>query len=244
MPRIFLPEISPESGRLIVRGEKAHYISSVLRCKKGDRVFISDAEGNTYSAEIIRATQKSVTLDIIHISDVSAESPLQITLLQGLLKGAKMDLVVQKATELGVRRIVPVVTERSQLRATRKLPRWRKIAEESSRVSGRSFIPEVCGSMQFERLVSGADAEPVQNGILFWEEGGKALSGITAGIKNSDTISVLIGPEGGFSQKEVSQASENGIVICTLGKRIVRAETAAISVLAILQYALGDMGEP
>ena len=241
MPRIFLPEVSSESAPIVVRGEKAHYISAVLRCKKGDRIFISDAEGNTYSADIIRATQKSVTLDIIHISNVSAESPLQIILLQSLLKGAKMDLVVQKATELGVRRIVPVITERSQLRATRKLPRWRKIVEESSRVTGRSFIPEVCGTMQFERLIAGTDAEPVQNGILFWEEGGKALSGITAGLKNSAPISVLIGPEGGFSQKEVALASVNGIVICTLGKRILRAETAAISVLAILQYALGDM---
>jgi 16S rRNA (uracil1498-N3)-methyltransferase len=245
MPRIFLPEASSDTGRITITGEKAHYISAVLRCRNGDRIFISDAKGNTYTSEIISASQKSVTLAIKHVSDgPAAESPLQITLLQGLLKGAKMDLVVQKATELGVRSIVPVITERSQLRATRKLPRWRKIAEEASRVVGRSFIPEICGTAQFERLVSGTHAEPVQNGILFWEGGGKALSGVTAGMRNSTTISVFVGPEGGFSQQEAALASDNGIVICTLGKRMLRAETAAISVLAILQYALGDMGDP
>ena len=117
-------------------------------------------------------------------------------------------------------------------------------SRDVERVSGRSFIPEVCGSMQFEQLVSGADAEPVQNGILFWEGGGKALSGVTVGMRNSTPINVFVGPEGGFSQQEAALASDNGIVICTLGRRMLRAETAAISVLAILQYALGDMGDP
>lgn len=244
MPRIFLPEASSDTGHITVTGEKAHYISTVLRCRNGDRIFISDAKGTTYTTEIISTSQKSVTLTIMHVSDSpAADSPLQITLFQGLLKGAKMDLVVQKATELGVRSIVPVITERSQLRATRKLPRWRKIAEEASRVAGRSFIPEICGTAQFEQFVSGTHADPVQNSILFWEEGGKALSGVTARMRNSDPISVFVGPEGGFSQQEAELASDNGIAICTLGKRMLRAETAAISVLAILQYALGDMGD-
>lgn len=245
MPRIFLPGASAETGRITVRGEKAHYLSSVLRCRNGERIFVSNAQGILYITEIIRISQKSVTLAIMDISDDSVrESPLRITLFQGVLKGAKMDLVIQKATELGVRRIVPLITERSQLRATRKCPRWRKIAEEASRVAGRPHVPSVCDAVPFKRLIAESHGGPAENSILFWEEGGKALSAVTAGMTHNKPLSVFIGPEGGFSHQETALASDNGMIICTLGSRTLRAETAAISVLAILQYVLGDMGDP
>ena len=124
-------------------GEKAHYLFSVLRCKTGEQLIVTDEKGCSYTAQILSASKKEVTIDITGDYILNTESNLDIILVQGLLKGEKMDFVIQKTTELGVSAIIPVSTERSQLRETRKQPRWKKIAEEASRQSGRSKIPEI-----------------------------------------------------------------------------------------------------
>lgn len=239
MPRIFLSEALQTSDTASIYGEKAKYLSTVLRCTAGDDLIITDVRGVSYSARIIRLTRKTVTVKIFQALRIDTESPLQITLFQALLKGDKMDFVIQKATELGVREIIPVVTGRSQVRETRKLSRWRKIAEEASRQSGRNIIPGITDTHDFEDVFSAFRAE---KGFIFWEEAGEELSHALSSGDNIRKVSLFTGPEGGFSEDEVSIASQKGFVVTSLGSRILRAETAAIAALAIVQYEWGDLG--
>jgi 16S rRNA (uracil1498-N3)-methyltransferase len=240
MPRIFLPDPEIRDGIIFIRGEKARYLTAVLRSGAGDSLTVNDTIGNSYSAKIIRATRKEVLAEITGKEDSEGESPLKITLLQGLLKGEKMDLVVQKATELGVEKIIPVITCRSQVRETRKLGRWQKIAEEASRQSGRPMIPVVGNALDFEGLF---DGPPVPGrGIIFWEKGGGKLPAVFEQLGGTRRIELFTGPEGGFSDEEIMTAKEKGFIAATMGRRILRAETAAIVALGIVQYQLGDLG--
>jgi len=152
-----------------------------------------------------------------------------------------MDIVIQKATELGVTGIIPVITHRSQLRETRKHPRWRKIAEEASRQSGRSRVPEIFQTCSFEEIFD-TPGLTLGKGIIFWEQRGEKLSDVISKLSHTDRIFLLIGPEGGFSEKEVMLASERGCLTATLGSRILRAETASITAVSVIQFALGDIG--
>lgn len=241
MPRLFLPGNFSEKDIITIIGEKARYLSTVLRCNRGDQILITDDKGNSYSAIIMNISGKEATAEILGEQSLNRESPLRITLLQGILKGVKMDLVIQKTTELGVNRIIPVITERSQLRETRKLLRWQKIAEEASRQSGRNIIPEISKPVEFDGIFN--QSEMISGkGIIFWEEGGERLSDILKRFDKTAGISLFTGPEGGFTEKEVGTASENGFAVASLGRRIIRAETAAIAAISILQYELGDMG--
>jgi 16S rRNA (uracil1498-N3)-methyltransferase len=238
MPKLFLSAADMSVRPLAIRGEKAKYLAAVLRCRPGDRMVIHDGQGNSYTAEITAVTVGEVTADLLEKIKWEADSELHIALLQGLLKGEKMDYVIQKATELGVREIVPVVTERSQLRETRKVPRWRKIAEEAARQSGRNSVPRIHEATGFEELP--VDALP--KGILFWEQGGSDFGGALRRLEGLGAISLFTGPEGGFSEKEIASATGKGFLVATLGRRILRAETAAITAVAITQFALGDLG--
>jgi 16S rRNA (uracil1498-N3)-methyltransferase len=238
MPRIFLPSAEMLSPPLSIRGEKAKYLTTVLRCRAGDRLVIHDDRGNSYTAEITGVTSREVTAELTGPIDWQVDSPLHVTLLQGILKGEKMDFVIQKATELGVGDIIPVVTERSQVRQTRKIPRWTKIAEEAARQSGRNSIPCVHDVMEFDKLPSSS----LTKGILFWEEGGADFRESLLHFEGLGVISLFTGPEGGFSERETASAAEKGFLVATLGRRILRAETAAIAAVAVTQFTLGDLG--
>lgn len=239
MPEIFLLDSQFDSRFITIRGEKARYLSAVLRCGAGDPLTLKDNGGNVFSARIISATKKEVQVEIIGTQKGGAESALLITTLQGLLKGEKMDLVVQKVTELGVREIIPVVTERSQVRETRKLQRWRRIAEEASRQAGRNTIPAVRDIVELQKLFLDYH---LPSGIIFWEKRGIALTDVLAKFRGSHEVALFTGPEGGFSEREIETVSKNGFVTATMGKRILRAETASIAAVAIVQFALGDLG--
>src|SRR4030042_4477108 len=154
MPRIYLPALSVSDNRIVLAGEKAHYLSTVLRCTKGDELTIFDGKGNCFRTLIERADKREVIAEVLGHFPCDFESPVHIILVQGLLKGEKMDWVIQKTTELGVREIIPVITERSQVRETRKVARWRKIAEEASRQSGRSIIPVIHEPVEFKEFFS------------------------------------------------------------------------------------------
>lgn len=145
-----------------------------------------------------------------------------------------MDLIIQKATELGVSEILPLVTERSIVKGTRKLKRWNTIAEEAAEQCGRSVVP----SVRVPEELNGLFAENKMNGLLFWEKGGRGLSDAMSEIDTGKAVHIFVGPEGGFTADEVRKAEEHGIVRTTLGKRIFRAETAAIAATALVQYLL------
>lgn len=240
MPRIFLPLAEIKPGLLSITGKDARYLTAVLRCRAGDPVTVCDNACRAYPGRIIRPSRQEVMVAITGAGiSPDTEPSLQITLLQGLLKGDKMDLVVQKATELGVSEIIPVITGRSQIRETRKLERWRKIAQEASRQSGRVSVPAVRDTVNIEYLLA---RQPVpERGIIFWEEGGENLSTVMGRFMGRKAIELFTGPEGGFSGEEVSAVRETGFSVATMGRRILRAETAAVVALGIVQYQAGEL---
>jgi 16S rRNA (uracil1498-N3)-methyltransferase len=265
MHRIYFSVSNIKDNRMSITGEKARYLTSVLRCRKGDELIIFDGKGYCYRTTILKADKKEIIAEVIEKFPSDTESHINITLVQGLLKGEKMDMVIQKTTELGVKEIIPVVTERSQLRETRRVARWRKIAEEASRQSGRSVIPIIHEPMNFSDAFNLLQPK----GILFYEQGGMKLSEAVEKIRMQDTgykiqdtkksnlsqnhascimhhvssqFYLFVGPEGGFTKEEVTFAKEKGFMVISFGRRILRAETAAISAVTLVQFLLGDMG--
>jgi 16S rRNA (uracil1498-N3)-methyltransferase len=280
MPRIYLPFVSILNNQISITAEKAHYLTSVLRCRKGDELIILDGEGSCLRSVIANCGKREVVAEVVEKLSSDPESPLDIILVQGILKGEKMDLVIQKTTELGVKGIIPAITERSQIRETRKIARWRKIAEESARQSGRSATPvvhEVKALGDFFSLFSEHGTQTSAPGIIFYEECDISLKDAVDRIRDtrsmvrdtkekklsqygescimhhaSNSISslilhpssfiIVVGPEGGFTKEEINTAKEKGFFAASLGKRILRAETAAISTVALVQFLFGDMG--
>jgi 16S rRNA (uracil1498-N3)-methyltransferase len=255
--RIFLPSSHVTDNRLSIKDEKAHYLLSVLRCRKGDRLIVFDGSGTCFMTVIKEARRREVFAEILETFSCNLESPLDCILVQGILKGEKMDMVIQKTTELGVKEIVPAVTERSQLRDTRRVKRWRKIAEEASRQSGRSVVPAVHEPVELKKVLTSCAPQSMHRGFIFYEEGGMKLSEavkvfstkgsrnpspLVGGGKGEGELLILIGPEGGFTKEEVNFAEESGLTVISLGKRILKAETAAISAVTLVQYLFGDMG--
>ena len=243
MPRVFLPAINFKDNRISITDEKARYLISVLRCRKGDDLVIFDGEGSCIRTTILKADRREVIAEVIEKFPCNTESRLNITLVQGLLKGEKMDIIIQKTTELGVKEIIPVVTERSQVRDTRKVTRWRKIAEEASRQSGRSVIPIIREPVEFKNIFATHASRETLHGFIFYEEDGVKMSeAVSSLVFRPSSLSVVIGPEGGFTKEEITIAKERGLLVTSLGKRILRAETAAISAMTLVQYLLGDIG--
>lgn len=239
MPRLFLPSVVEDGSPITLSGPEARYVLTVLRMRTGDELTLLDGSGTAYLAVIKSARQVSVSLDVRERLGAVPEPPGGIVLLQGVLKGRKMDLVVQKATELGVKEIVPLITERSQLRETRKLERWRKIALEAARQSGRTAIPPVRAPVNIREFFRTGPGN--LRGFIFWEEGGAPLG--TGGMPaTGEEVFSAVGPEGGFSREEVRLAGENGLKAATLGPLVLRAETAAIAAVTLLQFLGERMG--
>ncbi len=237
MPRIYLPNPDIKNNQISVTDEKARYLKSVLRCKPGDEFIIFDGSGNCRKTKIITTGRKEVIAEILQTFPCDVESPVSIKLAQGILKGEKMDLVIQKTTELGVKEILPIIAERSQIKSTNKVNRWRKIAEEASRQSGRSVVPFVHDPVEFNKILS---VNNKMGGVIFYENEGIRLSEAVTSLVPSPFV--FVGPEGGFTKEEIVLAQKNGLSVVSLGKRILRAETAAISAVTLVQFLLGDMG--
>ncbi|MBI5213625.1 MAG: 16S rRNA (uracil(1498)-N(3))-methyltransferase [Nitrospirae bacterium] len=251
--RIFVPqEDIRKQEQIRLSADKSHYLISVIRCKKGDRIAIIDGKGKAYKAEVSEIAKRHVFINILHETPVDTESAINFILCQGILKGEKMDLVIQKTTELGVNGIMPLITERGVVKETRKAKRWQKIAEEAAEQCGRTVIPKVHEPVQFaefferERSRRAGVMEHWSNGkmtgFIFWEEGGMPLKesikkiSLTSLQHSGTPIFVFIGPEGGFTSEEIRLAEGHGLIRTTLGKRVLRAETAAIVSTALVQF--------
>ena len=253
MLRIYCPIPDITKGRLPLTGEQARYLGSVLRCRRGERLVMFDGRGRCVEGTIEKSGKREVIVGSVRPVLIDTESTLQITLVQSLLKGEKMDIVIQKTTELGVKEIVPVVSERSQPRNTKKVERWRKISEEASKQSGRSAVPVIHSPRALEEFFFD---RPLFPGFLFYEGESERMSdalrvfsrsysrSLSPGDEDdmSDQLFIFIGPEGGFVRDEVALGREKGLVVTSLGKRILRAETAAVSAVTLVQFSLGDMG--
>jgi 16S rRNA (uracil1498-N3)-methyltransferase len=243
MPRLYLLSPAFLNNQISIGGEKARYLTAVLRCRKGDSLTIFDGEGSCFRTILTRVDRKTVTAELKERSAFSPESPIHLILVQGILKGEKMDIVVQKTTELGVKEIMPVFTERSQLRETGKVDRWRRIAEEASRQSGRNVVPVVHEITDFHTALASQGQHLKPSGIVFYEEEGQRMSEIVPFFTpHPSSLIIAIGPEGGFAREEIEFAKERGLITASLGKRILRAETAAIAAVVLVQFLIGDMG--
>lgn len=225
--------------------DEARHLREVLRLKPGDQVTIFDGSGNEYAATIERALRDSALLRLgERVEPSSVESPLRLTLAVALLKGDKFDLVVQKATELGVAEIVPVMTRFADVRlhnsadASKRVTRWQRISLEAAKQSGRAALPVINAPIDFSALVSNEVDSPLR--VLFAERNGDSLSALPATIP-SQTVTILVGSEGGWSDEEIESARGRGWQIVTLGGRVLRAETAAIAATALMQNRYGDL---
>jgi 16S rRNA (uracil1498-N3)-methyltransferase len=243
MPRIYIPPERIGGEGIALQSREARYILVVLRLAPGDEVTVFDGEGREYRTALFDDYEGGVYLSIQEELNPERESPVRITLGQGLLKGEKMKFVIQKATELGVDRIIPLVSSRSiplveGERETLRIERWRRISQEAAKQCGRTVVPEVAPIQELGDFFSQGEGTR----IILWEGEPTPLREVIEKIDPKGGITLLIGPEGGFSEREVSMAQTSGFLVAGLGQRILRAETASLSVLSILQHRFGDLG--
>lgn len=243
MPRVYIPPERITGAEIPLQPREARYILTVLRLGPGDEVTVFDGEGNEYRTELIEDYQGGIYLAIQEEVRPGRESPLRITLGQGLLKGDKMKFVIQKATELGVGRIVPLTTARSipiveEERESLRKARWERIAQEAAKQCGRTVVPQI------EAIHDIADFLAASAGarVIFWEGEPTPLREVADQIDPHKGITLLIGPEGGFAEAEVTAAQDQGFLVAGLGHRVLRAETATLSILSIVQHLFGDLG--
>lgn len=224
-----------------ITGEEAQHISRVLRMKKGDNVTLCDGEGMFYDATLTDFSDKNVTAEITSSRKAETEPEVKLTIFQGVPKNPKLETIVQKLTEIGAVKIVPVDTSRAvaKLDKSAKVDRLRKIAREAAKQSKRGIVPEVCDCVSFKNAVKMASESDLSI-IAYEEETETSLKSALSG-KSPKTVSVMIGPEGGFEREEVELAKENGLVSVTLGKRILRTETAPLVIAGAILYELGEM---
>ncbi len=235
--------------------DEARHLREVLRLKAGDEAYVFNGTGKEFHCRVEESRRDHAQLKIIsEVEPARPESPLRFTLAVALLKGEKFDLVVQKATELGVTRVVPVVTKLADIRlrdesdAAKRVARWQRIALEAAKQSGRAVIPEITSPMSFESLLqnggTNSQAGPTSdlNRLMFSERNGQTLiqAKKTLPAKPS-SLTALVGSEGGWTDEEITRARQAGWKIVTLGGRTLRAETAAIAVTVLLQHLAGDL---
>ena len=245
MTRFYVPQPQIENRLLKVEGSEARHIRLVLRLKPGDVVTLFDGSGKEYHGMIIGLGASSVSVRIDDISLSDTESPLEITLAQSLLKGEKMDYLIQKATELGVRRIVPFSSSRSvplldPSKQLKRKQRWESLAVAASKQCGRSMLPKIEPLQDYAVMLSSIPRDGLR--LIMSEHGGGDLRRSLEGTKEVVRVFFIVGPEGGWSRHEIELAEREGVIPITLGKRILKAETAGLCLISILQYILGDLG--
>ena len=243
MHRFFIQHSQIQGSRLYVEGTDVNHIKNVLRMKRGDQVMVSDGEGMQYLCALESFADGLVWFEIVDTWKENRELSSKLYLFQGLPKSDKMELIIQKATELGVYEVVPVVTGRTVVRldekkAQKKTARWNAIAESAAKQSGRSRIPRVREAMTFSEALASAGELDVL--LIPYEkaEGMEATRQVIEGIRPGQSVGIFIGPEGGFEEAEVEQAVALGAAPVTLGRRILRTETAVFVMLSMLLYHL------
>jgi 16S rRNA (uracil1498-N3)-methyltransferase len=245
MPRFYLPQPRIEKGMLKIEGDEVRHIRKVLRLKRGDEIVVFNGSGKEYGGTIVEEGPSSVVIMIQNIFSSKTESQLEITLAQSLLKGDKMDYLIQKATELGVKEIIPFFSSRSvplleKSRRLKRYHRWERIAVEASKQCGRGVVLKIEPLQDYSEILRTASPDSLR--LILWEKEGVRLKEALERSKEKTKIFFIIGPEGGLSEEEVDQAKRNGFTPVTLGRRILRSETASLCLVSILQYEWGDMG--
>ena len=243
MQRFFVTPDQVGEDKIRIQGSDVNHMKNVLRMRPGEEVMVSDGNNRQYRCRVEDYPEGEAVLAILEAGLVDTELPSRIYLFQGLPKQEKMELIVQKAVELGVCQVIPVQTRRCVVKldakkAAKKVQRWQQIAESAAKQAGRGYIPAVSEVMSFQEAL--AFSETLDIRLIPYElaDGMEGTRKILDGIRPGQSVGIFIGPEGGFEKEEVSRAVEAGALPITLGKRILRTETAGIAVLSILMYRL------
>lgn len=245
MQRFFVKpcQIDQAANQIHITGTDVNHIVNVLRMKQGEELWISDGAKKEYHCTIEKADSEEVCLHILYAQEPEYELPSKLYLFQGLPKAGKMELIIQKAVELGVCGIIPVETKRCVVRldgkkAAKKVERWQQIAESAAKQSKRMLIPSVYPVMSYKEAL--AYSEKLDIRLIPYElaKGMKETKEILGKIQPGQSIGIFIGPEGGFEEKEVEAAVSAGVFPITLGKRILRTETAGLAILSVLMFQL------
>ena len=262
MSKFFVKTEQIKNNNIIINGDDVNHIINVLRMKKGDELQICNQEtGDNYNAQITQYTKDEVDCEIIEKINKTTESNVHITLFQGLPKFEKMELIIQKNTEVGVSKIVPVIMERTVVKidekvASKKLERWQKIAEIAAKQSMRDIIPKIDNIIKlkdtditnFDAVLVAYENEEhnkLKDELQKLKQKLKSNSSNNSSKDNTEdtlqyNIAIVIGPEGGIAEKEIEMLAEKNARFVSLGKRILRTETAGMTVLSILMYQLEE----
>lgn len=245
MPRFFVEKENILGDKIVIGGEDAKHISLSLRARVGEKITACDGAGKDYECEIADITKNEVTLSVLEEKKCETEPSIHVTLYQALVKSDKFDFIVQKCTELGVTKIVPVVTERciskpDDASLSKKLVRWNKIAKEAAMQSGRGVIPIVENAVTFDEALEGLKESDC--GFLCYETKPHVqIDKIYSRCENVKTAAFLVGPEGGISENEAAKTEKAGVAMASLGPRILRTETAPLCVMSCLMLMSGNM---
>ncbi|HMS08615.1 MAG TPA: 16S rRNA (uracil(1498)-N(3))-methyltransferase [Pyrinomonadaceae bacterium] len=238
MHRFYCPPQNFDKEQARLDAGETHHLRDVLRLKAGDAVNIFDGQGREFTAEVNSVTKREAILRVIaSVEPAAPESPLDFTVAAAVTPAEKFDLAVEKAVEIGVRRFVPLITDRTEVKASvaaRRLERWRRIAFEAAKQCGRAVLMRVEEPIGFGDVF---DRNQKGQVILFSERGGSRIEDIPPGVP----LMLIYGPKGGWSDAELELARKKNAAVVTLGGRILRAETAAIALTAIIQHRFGDM---
>ncbi|WP_410767970.1 16S rRNA (uracil(1498)-N(3))-methyltransferase [Fontibacillus sp. BL9] len=252
MQRYFIDREQFGEETVVITGEDARHIGKVMRSKPGDKLIVSDGEAREVLAEIVSIDPQEVTAEIIETLEPSGEPWLRVTVAQSLPKGDKMETVIQKCTEIGAASFLPFLSERTVVqydgkKEEKRTARWRKIAKEAAEQAHRSRIPVVEAPVSWREMLASLSSFDLIC-LCYEKEHGQQLrdvlkpfvSRLAAG--QSCSVAVIVGPEGGFSEREVSEAEKAGALSVGLGRRVLRTETAAMAALTCIMYESGEMG--
>ncbi len=246
--RRFFTEPENINGDIACIFEDSKHIEKVLRMKCGDEILVFDGTGYEYTAKLISIDKNQCRAEILSKQVSLSEPKVKVTLFQGLPKSGKMELIVQKAVELGVCRIVPVIMDRcvtkivNHAAGVEKAKRWNKVSVEAAKQCGRGLVPEVLAPVGFKDAVSmmAKLQLPLMPYEVLGHEGRCDLKTVLAEKSDAETFGILVGPEGGFSEEEAAYAQEHGICAVGLGRRILRTETVASALIPVIMYDRGE----
>ncbi|WP_135546699.1 16S rRNA (uracil(1498)-N(3))-methyltransferase [Paenibacillus cymbidii] len=252
MQRYFVAPEQFVGQRVTIGGDDAHHLQRVMRAEPGDQLIVCDGNGRTALASIASLAKTEVVADIVREVEESREADVDIWIAQSLPKGDKLETVIQKGTELGASRFIPFESERTVAyydgkKEEKKLERWRKIAKEAAEQAHRSRLPVIEAPCGWKRLLEAAGQADLAL-ICYEKQDEKSLRSLlrewaqTEGAAQTGTVLVIVGPEGGFAEREIREAAEADCRPVSLGRRILRTETAALVALSCILYETGEMG--
>ncbi len=247
MRRFFIEKKYIDGNNALITGKDVNHLKNVLRLKQGEDVHVFDGTGIEYEAKIKNVAPDEIAIELVCEFSSNLASPVEVTIGQAFLKDKKMDTIVRHLTELGMVRWIPFMASRSipspnMKRLTQRKERWQKIVKESLKQCKLSYLPEIYDTVSYDELLTLSDDCDLK--VFFWEEEVISLTSIKKTIeKTPKKIFIMLGPEGGFSEEEANAAKEKGFITASLGPRIMKADTASVAALTLIQFIFGDIGK-